>query len=309
MPIRAATAHSSKHLTPAELIDRSDQCPVCLDRGPRRRVHPIQSDPDVWLLKCGRCRACSASHMPTPQCLDAYYGAYYDGKDLKVTFPDKRRFARHICRTLDEADLGDVVRILDFGGGDGSLAGAIARELLARRPGRRAVVLLVDYQPPAAEVAGEGISVSHVPTFEQIEGQYDLVVASAILEHVPEVHPVIRKLFASIAGRGYFYARTPFVAPFARVLPNLDLSYPGHVHDMGSGFWNRVTDIFSLDARYVSTRPSLVESLLRDDPLRTTAAYVLKLPAYVEGALSPAARKDRLWGLVGGWEVVLRRAP
>jgi hypothetical protein len=37
-------------------------------------------------------------------------------------------------------------------------------------------------------------------------------------------------------------------------------------------------------------------------------AWTLKVPALIEGWLSPPSRKDRFWNLVGGWEIVLRFA-
>jgi hypothetical protein len=65
--------------------------------------------------------------------------------------------------------------------------------------------------------------------------------------------------------------------------------------------------VFDFPARYVATRPSIVESKLAADPGRAIMAHLLKFPARVEGMLSSAARKDRIWRLVGGWEVVLQR--
>jgi SAM-dependent methyltransferase len=244
--------------------------------------------------------------MPTPECLDDYYGTYYEGKGAGIAFPDPERFARHLLRTMEWRNFGRPARILDFGGGDGTLALAIARRIVAADPSREVSIALVDYQPPAIREE-PGVRMTHALPTEPFEGGMDLVVASAILEHVPELHRLIERLFAAIGRGGYFYARTPEVVPFTKIIRSLDLTYPAHVHDLGSGFWNRAVDLFAFDGRYVASRPSLVESLFREQPLRTLAAYTLKAPSHLEGRLSPAGRKDRFWNLVGGWEVVLRR--
>jgi hypothetical protein len=105
---------------------------------------------------------------------------------------------------------------------------------------------------------------------------------------------------------GYFYARTPYVVPFARLIRTLDFTYPGHVHDLGSAFWNRVSKTFSLNARCVITGPSLVETTLASHPGRTVMAAVLKAPARFEELLSKRTRMDRWWNFVGGWEIMLQ---
>jgi SAM-dependent methyltransferase len=304
--MKAATFHESRRLSAAELVDHTAKCPICHSTQPRTGVLRIQRNPEVDLLHCPSCQGYSASFMPTEEYLRGYYAGYYTEKDRKVTFPDISGFARHVFRSLPAADFGENVRILDFGGGDGSMASAIAEMFLARQPNRRIELLVVDFAEPAP-VKDPRINLTHATAYHEHMGQFDLVIASAILEHIPDVHPVFRDLFGAIAPGGCFYARTPYVAPFARLLPNLDLTFPAHVHDMGSGMWNRVVSLFGLPGRYVATRPSVVESTFGTFPLRTLAAYVLKFPAHIEAVLSPPNRRDRFWNLVGGWEVVIQR--
>jgi len=307
--VKAATFHSRKYLSAGQMIDRTAECPVCLSQRPRRAIHVIQRNPIVELLACPSCRACSASHMPTRQTLDEYYSSYYDQKDQMVTFRDTARFAHNLLapiRARWPARARDSLRILDYGGGDGSLALAAAAQILHARETRSVQILLVDYVGPAPTTPSN-VTLQHVRPVDQIDGEWDLIVASAILEHVPEVNPVLHKLFESVAPGGYFYARTPYVAPFTAVMRNLDLTYPAHVHDMGSSFWNRAAEIFSFDADYVATRTSIVETEMLRDPLRTLAAYVLKAPSRFEELFSTSRRRDRFWNLVGGWEVLLRR--
>lgn len=303
--MKAATFHQTKHLDPTQLMDRTDQCPICLSITPREVVHRIQRDPDVDMLHCLVCRGCSASHMPTPKYLENYYGSYYQGKDMGVSFPMPEKFARNILNAVQWRAFPREVRLLDFGGGDGTLALTIARHIVRSDPTREVHIVLVDYQKPAVSEE-PNISISHCVPTDRFDGHAHLVIASAILEHIPDVNEVLRKLFAVLAHGGYFYARTPYVIPFTRLFKSLDLTFPAHVHDMGSGFWNRVLGVFKLDGRCVASRPSIVESRFREDFIRTLAAHALKFPSRAECMLSPARRMDRFWNLVGGWEIVLK---
>lgn len=268
--MRAAVYHEGHHLRRDELYDASAFCPVCYSPEPRRRVLHVQDDPAIDMLECSECGVASASMMPLPATLDRYYATYYDGRSERFTFDGAGRFAEHLTGSM--AHLAHGARILDFGGGDGSLAAAIGARL--------------------GDASLEVVDVGR--TLDGIAGRFDLVIASAVLEHIPEPAVTIRRLFGLLAPGGYFYARTPYVLPFARVLPRLDITFPAHVHDMGRPFWDRVPPLLGFDGQVVASRPSLVETTVRTDPLRTVAAHVLKAPGI------------RRLGFVGGWEVVLR---
>jgi methyltransferase family protein len=303
--VRATTSHESRHLSAADLLDSTAACPICLDRGARRSVFRVQTGPDVFLLRCGRCQGCSASHMPRPEYLRAYYGSYYQGRDEKVTFSGKERFAAHLLRAIPAPWAREHTRMLDFGGGDGTLAIAVAVRLLERFPRGLVDITVVDQETPAPSPDAR-IRIEQRSCLEETDGFHDLVLASAVLEHIPDLHPILLGLVDRIGQGGLFYARTPYALPLARILPALDLTYPAHVHDLGSGFWNGFADLFGLRARYLASRPSLVASSWREEPLRALVAHSLKLPASLEAALSPPSRKHRLWRLVGGWEVLLQ---
>src|SRR4051794_9901134 len=92
----------SQHLDIAGLEDQTAACLVCGCTAARERVFLVQADPDVHLLRCPRCQACSASHMPTPKVLSDFYSDYYEhrAKEHGVTFAEPVRFARHVLRGL-----------------------------------------------------------------------------------------------------------------------------------------------------------------------------------------------------------------
>jgi len=297
--------HKGMHVRSVDVYDASDTCPVCRSENPREAVFNVQRDPEIDMLKCLSCGAYSASHMPKPDLLDSYYMQYYSGRSDRYTFNDSARFARHLLRFMPDVALEGELRILDFGGGDGSLAIAVARGLQNRAHASISVTIdLVDYALPR-ETETSHILIKGHRELEDVEGGFDIILASAILEHLPDAHAAIRKLTRLANRRAYMYARTPFVLPMARRIPRLDITYPAHVHDMGSVFWNGFARTFGLDAHIISSRPSLVETTLRNSPVRTAVAHALKLPALIELAVFGRNRPP-LWKFVGGWEAVVR---
>jgi hypothetical protein len=294
------------HLNAAQIVAAEDCCPVCGSRELRRNAGLIQSEPAIDLLLCRHCRGCSASHMPKPEVLDEYYSGYFTGDGPKTTLPEINKFADSLSRMMPLNDSADRVSILDFGGGDGSLGFAIARKLLAARANRKVEFTLVDYQSPAALEGNERLSVTHHRKLEEVEGPFDIVLASAILEHIPELRPTLLRLFNLISPAGWFYARTSYVVPLKRLLPGLDITYPGHVHDLGAPFWNRVPTTFEQPLRIVVSRPSPVETKFLRQPFRTVVASLMKFPAHVETTVFPVPRTP-CWRLVGGWEIVMHQ--
>jgi hypothetical protein len=106
---------------------------------------------------------------------------------------------------------------------------------------------------------------------------------------------------------GVFYARTPSVVPLFRIFQFLhlhyDFTYPAHLHDFGQGFWERILLCLDCDPAsfsIVRSRPSLIETVFRLNPVRTAVAYALKSPWYLF---------SRHYRLVGGWEILIQRKP
>jgi len=299
--------HSGQHCPANELLAPLPECPICGFDGQRKRVLTIQRDPDVYLLDCPNCRASSASQMPKPETLARYYSEYRQDTDSKVTFFSPARFAAHIIQLAGPRWKQPTIRILDFGGADGSLSLAIA-DLLARRGENNPTSIaidLIDYSQRAGIPHHPSISVRQLSSLSETAREaYDLVIASSVMEHIPQPAPEFKALFEALAQNGCFYARTPWIVPVLQIFERLgvgfDFTYPAHVHDMGRHFWEGILRLSGdhSQVRLRHTSPSPVETRFGQDPIRTIAAYILKAPWHIAPSF---------YQLVGGWEVMFER--
>lgn len=269
------------------------------------------------LLECIACMACSASRMPTAQTLDSYYAGYYDGQRHgklakvsrqvgRVTIGDTATMGKHLARCFSCTTGKTSIRILDYGGGDGLLAVLTAENLLAANSHMREVsISVVDYNIHMHQPSNPAIKVErYAQVSELTEGVYDFVIASAILEHIPECAGVLPQILARIAPGGSLYIRTPFAAPFMRLAGLLgkswDFTFPAHVHDLGQNFWERYFTSSGFDQTFTikSSRPSIVQASIREHPLEALVSHFFKLPWHFLG---------RAWPFVGGWEITVVR--
>ena len=279
-------------------------CPFCLVEAERPAVFRLQAAPDVDLLSCKSCGAYSASRMPTPGTLRQYYQNYYGDVDERVTFDLPDRLARHIFRRAFPQVEKRTIDILDFGGGDADVARRIAKCLLGT--GAAGVrILLVDFNAEIPPLDSPQISLDRTDRLESVEqDRFDLVIASAILEHIPHPRRDLMQLLQALRPGGVFYARTPTVVPLLKLLRLVgvrsDFTFPAHVHDLGEKFWDGILGQLPAGEAFeiLDSRPALVETTFGLHPLRTAAAYLLKAPWRLLGSS---------WRLVGGWEVFFRR--
>lgn len=307
--MKAAVFHQTRHMHEQQLLPPVQSCPFCSSTD-RKKVAALQQSPDVDLLLCANCHAASASRIPTSQALDDYYQSYYsDDVDEKVTVDTPDRIASHIFSYAQKM-LGkrisarQGVGILDFGGGDACISLSIAEKVIAAGA-TGSDITLVEYNAQPKAPNNAKIRILPANALTEVKGApYPLVIASAVIEHIPEPAETIKALLGHMEIGGIMYVRTPCMLPFLiiaqRIGKQFDFSYPGHLHDLGSRFWNNFTRTMPLSGEYeiVSSRPSIVETSFKQHFLRTLLAYALKAPGFVfrEG-----------YDLVGGWEVVIKR--
>lgn len=256
------------------------------------------------LLQCRRCHVATASQFPTDAVLRDYYAHYPAHSDPAFLVGWPERLSRHLAGTINGLVRTPRVRLLDFGGTDGRFATALAARMLGVVTDGVAVDV-IDAAPRLIQSTHPDISLRSAESLAGLTPEsYDVVIASAVLEHIPAADEVMRQLLAMLRSGGVFYARTPCALPVIRLAARfgvrLDFTYPGHVHDMGQRFWESYFLEPSLRDRYriVASRPSIVETAIRNHPVRSLAAIALKAPWYVFG---------KRYELVGGWEVFVQR--
>lgn len=288
-----------------DIIDYKDCCPICLNKNKRKRVFIIQKNPLIEMLACNNCKGMSASYMPTKELLDKYYAKYYNNNDLMITFHNPERFAKHLLKYIKLNFENKKIKILDFGGGDGALSVELAKKII-QKSFKQVEIMLVDYKRDIDLNSNEGINIIINENIYDINDNYDIVLASGIIEHIPESNKVINKLMSIINKNGFFYARTPYMSPFKKIIKGLDISYPSHVHDLGASFWNRFINIFKFNnLEVITSQPSIVETQFSKAFLLTLNSYLFKFPAFLESRIFKF-KKDLIWNYYGGWEIFLK---
>lgn len=310
MKLQASLSRVSRHV-PSGHLHLFDRCPACGSFDDRKFVGIVQRNPDVSLLLCPVCKAVSTSHFPSEEFLEKYYSTIFSetyrkyNKDIDVTFSSPERFAGHITRFIPvESFDGKDVCIIDFGGGDGALGLAVAKKYSSTS---KVQLVVVDFGESVVSTDSySNISIQKISSLDDFSGKANVVLASASLEHVPNLTPILRKLFEVQASDGYFYLRTPFIYPMLRLGMPFDFSFPAHVHDLGVNFWCRFSRVLGFDYSIIRSAPSIVESSLRSSFLRSLCVYLLKFPARIEFFLFPK-KEFLIWPFVGGWEMVFRK--
>jgi len=293
--------HKGIHLNEDQLLPPNTACPLCLREGIRQSVLTLQDNPRVDLVAC-ECGCYSASRMPKPEVLEDYYRRYYDNTGETATFHGAQRFGVHLYGMLQSSQRS-AMRILDFGGGvDATLSRAVAREFV-RKGTERVEIALIDRSASCPHDWG-AITVDCYRELPPAAQDFDIVIASAVIEHIPSPRSVLIVLLNALRAGGGIYFRTPVVSSLIRLtsrfgLP-MDFQYPEHLHDMGQAFWEqlidclRLTDSFSI----VKSQPSIVQEDFRTHPLRAALAHAMKSPWYLF--------RSR-YTMVGGWEAVIIR--
>lgn len=293
-----------RHLNEKQVIKSIDFCPICRSPNKRFSVTKIYSNPLIEFLYCSNCKGYSASMMPKDSYLKKYYSSYYCESEKKYTFGNIMRFAKHIIKNANIITSQSRIRILDFGGGDGSLSKGVAELISNKDSNLKILVMLCDYQKTES-FSKKNLDFISVQSLDKINYTFDLVLASGVIEHIPDVYSIIKKLFYMVKPGGVFYARTPYVMPFRKIINNYPLLYPMHLHDLGPSFWNRLPKIYNIESEILYSKPSIVQTDFSEELLKTLLAYLFKMPAYLEIFLRNNP-KDLIWKFVGGWEIFLK---
>lgn len=305
----------SLHLNEYE-IEEFHACPACGIRNnrDRKRVGRLQENPSIFLLKCPCCNGVSASHRPKPDTLSEYYKNHFSkhyknfNKNSDVTFSDLQRFSAHLKKMMSKElnssfKDGDEFVIVDYGGGDGALALEYANTLSNLV---RIKIFVIDFGENVCKTNKNNIEILKFNGLSSVAKRADLIIASACLEHIPDLRDVFSDLWGVLKVGGFFYARTPYVVPLKKFLP-IEFGYPAHIHDLGSDYWNNLKESYGVHMNYISSRPSIIEVSFRRNPFRYIITGLLKFPCHLAVKLSPCKKGPYFWPFVGGWEVLLKK--
>ena len=160
----------------------------------------------------------------------------------------------------------------------------------------RVAITVVDYEKSLCSSELTQITLSHYDSLYDMSGaEFDIVIASAVLEHLPNLGKDWKALVSLLAAGGAMYVRTPYKYPLFQFLRRfgieLEVEFPEHIWDLGKEFY---CNLAGGNLTLAVSKPSLVENSFRKNFLQCLAAYVLKLPWYICHA----------WPFVGGWEAV-----
>ncbi len=293
-----------KQIDENSLVDQ-ECCPVCGDDlDDCKALFTLQEMPvTVEMRQCQNCFAASAAAMPTNEHLHKVY----DPSHYQATLTNIHWLVELLAeRVVKNFQLGNrkSIQVLDYGGGNDKLASEVVKQLAVKYPAIKDIkATIVDlYLEPNTEI----LEFILVDDFLKSDEMYDIVLASAVLEHIPNLQFIFKRLMNAGTPGALFYARTPFEAPLVKLLPFHKINWPIHVHDIGPDFWDNLTSRHD-GIKVLKSQTSIVESSFSNAFARTTVAHILKFPSRIETGIIKKLipYKKCYWRLVGGWEVFL----
>lgn len=227
---------------------------------------------------------------------------YNTKEKVLVTFSKPERFAKRLLSLLPAAvlDLKEI-NILDFGGGDGTLAIEFAKLF---NPKCRINITVIDFGDLIAQCNLANTSIRKLQNIPSLE-KYDLVIASASIELVADFGMILKSLLNSLGEQNScLYVRSNYILPIKRVLPIVDFTFPAHLHDISPDFWRRFSEIEREKYSIFKSETPISELDFRTFPLRWFSSTLLKLPSRIERKFFSKSTKF-VWKFVGSWEVVI----
>jgi 2-polyprenyl-3-methyl-5-hydroxy-6-metoxy-1,4-benzoquinol methylase len=281
-----------------------NNCPFC-DSINIKKIGLIQKNPKVYFCECADCNIGFADRQPTEEFLVEYYHNYYSGQVRSTTIIPEP-LAKHLYKILSPISIRQKFSILDFGGGDGSVSLILGYILLKEGITMNVEIVLIDLFPHPLENENENINLAQYSSIDNVsENQkFDIIIASAILEHVKFPKETLQKLLLLLKTKGNIYSRTPYILPFFKLLKkagiSVDTLYPGHLFDMGNLFWKNSLHTMNCFDKYLIRRSqtSLAENSFKEGILKAMVTRLFKIPSRF---------LKYKYHLVGGWEVLIEK--
>ncbi len=300
---------SSKSDINAKYLTPTISCGCCGNTSFKSLI-PLRNKPSINYIKCEHCKAITYDYIYSQQGIDEmyqssdYYQDYEKHGTSKITFYGAERIAKHILKHI-KIEKKNTISVLDFGGGDGAIAYSIAELLLRKFICKDVNIIVVDYNEILYDASNPHIHISRCFPLETIHNDtFEIVIASAVIEHLPVPGSYVKKLFDIAAQNGYIYFRTPYVYPIYKALKKLGINYdtgfPGHIWDLGEEWWCNAASLIGYSeskVKLIHSRPSIVEKSLKAEFIKALAAYIMKSIWYL----------NHKWKYVGGWETIYQK--
>ena len=266
----------------------------------------------IQLILCINCNLVSTDYFPSESYLHAYYThqfprlvqKYNAKEEISVTFSKPERFAKRLFSLLPAAVFGlKEINILDFGGGDGTLAIEFAKLL---NPKCLINITVIDFGDSIAHCDLANTSIRKLQDIPSL-AKYDLVIASASIELIADFGKILKSLLNSLRQKdSCLYVRSNYILPVKKLLPFVDFTFPAHLHDISPDFWRRFAEIEGAKYSVLKTETPISELDFQNFPLRWIFSSLLKLPSRIERYVFTKTTKI-LWKFVGSWEVVISK--
>lgn len=284
-----------------------EQCSFCktnFSLGEKKFL--LKDEPEIWMVECATCKALSSPTIPTMQSLDELYDpAHYEAALSSSSYISKK-LAAHIVSHFKKHKSSKPINILDFGGGNGRLCDEIRTQLRSIHPKTQVDCTVVDI---FNSLIFDDIKFIDAEKFNNIDGTYDIVLASAILEHLPEPGKALPLLLNMVRANGIFYARTPFEEKLVTLGIGYKTSWPIHLHDLGPKFWEHI--IKNNEDKFIalSSTTSINETSPKVNLSKNIIVHILKFVSHVECLTIKRwfNYSGVIWPYIGGWQVILRK--
>lgn len=288
-----------------DLEHRNFSCPFCDGIKSAGTGTYAQAEPPVEYLKCDSCFAYFTDRVPTARYLEKFY--HHDVYEGTISKSDALagRLAKSILSGTVLTELvgtSSELNVMDFGGGSGRLGLAVKHRL--GRPDTR--VTLVDLYEPSGDYGIDFLTPEELRSSR--DSSFDLIVLSAVIEHLAHPGTVIADLYKRVRSGGFLYFRAPSLFPLGRVRPGL-LRWPEHLSDLPPRFWHELPNLLGWKVEIVKSRPSQTSDRFRDSFLAALLSNFMKLPGHLESSISALTHwKYRpSYQCAGGWDVVYRK--
>lgn len=291
----------------SDFIDYSEMCPIC-ESTKRKRLAQLENSV-IWFFECNDCYTVSASHYPTDAAISRLYSSFYSENLVHdsegVTHDDASGLAKHINDKISSL-LGPNVSILDYGGGSGDISYRIAKLLIDREGVEKIDILIVDFNEEHSVISNDkriDFKRIHPNSFiSEDKVIYDIIIASAVLEHEFFAGKLMSLLFSKMSSTGYIYIRVPYIMPIYLLLSKIgikiDIGFPAHLHDFSKRFFDNLPTVLNLqNLEVVISQPADFQYSFRKHFTKALFSRLIRLPYYL----------SKSYPYVGSWEVIYHK--